>query len=588
MTKFLSLFQRLKRSVSYFQKPMAGWVATVASVIILAFTEPLIPALLQQLLDKGFDGNQISIWLVPIFLIGLFGIRGICAFLAQVALAKIANTGLLKLRLAMFNRLMNADPTLFRQQNSSALTNTIIYDIQNGANLVVNSLLTLGRDTLSLIALTVYLLYLNWKLSIIVAVMLPLIALLMKAATKRIYSLARKSQEATDSLAYVVEENVLAWREVRLQQAQLSQSQRFELFGKTLDRIAFKSTVAGSAMTPLTQLFAAIALSTVISIALFQNQSDGTSIGSFASFVTAMMMLIAPIKHLSEIANPLTRGLASIERGIDLIETSLVESTGQISKDKIEGYIKFTNVSVQYPESQQMALNDISFSIHPGESIALVGSSGSGKTTLANLLPRFIQANSGDITIDDISINEWDLFSLRNKISMVSQHVVVLNDTLANNIALGQKIDSTKIIDCLIAANLGDYLSELPDGIHSNVGHNASKLSGGQRQRLAIARAMYKNAPILILDEATSALDNESERLVQEALMRLQKGKTTIVIAHRLSTIQHVDRIFVMRSGEIVETGSHSELLNKQGIYSTLFNLGSFDSPIKFSAASTN
>lgn len=570
------LLTRLHRVYKYFNKPLLAWFATVISTVILALTEPLIPALLKPLLDDGFHAAEFSIWLVPIFLIGLFGLRGGCAFIGQVALAKIANTGLFKLRLAMFKRLMDADPLLFRNSNASTILNIIVYDVQNGANLMVNSLLTLSRDSLTLIALTGYLLFLNWKLCIIVAFMLPLIALLMKIATKRIYSLTRINQDATDNLAYSVEENVLAWREIRLQGAQKSQVDRFETLGKALDRIAFKSTVAGSTMTPLTQLMAAIALSLVIGIALIQNQTEGTTVGSFASFITAMLMLIAPIKHLSEIANPITRGLASIERALDLIENSDIEPSGTQHIEKINGHIQLEGINVQYDTSTEFALKDINFEIKPGESVALVGSSGSGKTTLVNLLPRFVRQTSGTIRIDGCPIDDWDIQSLRKKISMVSQHVVILNDTLANNIALGHEVDEAKVLMCLQSANLLDYLTQLPLGIHTNVGHNATKLSGGQRQRLAIARAMYKDAPILILDEATSALDNESERAVQDALSKLQHGKTTIVIAHRLSTIKHVDRIMVMQSGQIVENGNHDQLMAKNGVYATLFNLGSF------------
>jgi subfamily B ATP-binding cassette protein MsbA len=396
----------------------------------------------------------------------------------------------------------------------------------------------------------------------------------MKVITKRLYGLTKSNQAATDALAYVVEENALAYREVRLHGAQIAQLHRFEHLGKLMDRIAMKSTVAGSSLTPLTQLMAAAALSAVISVALYQSDQNGTTVGEFVAFVTAMLMLVAPIKHLSEVASPLTRGLAALERGLDLIETTRIEGTGSFNKPRATGHIRFEKVVVQFDADSPAALQQVDLEIQPGESVALVGASGAGKTTLVNLLPRFVDISSGHIYVDDVNIRDWNLASLRSQFAMVSQQVVVLNDTLANNVALGLPMDLTRVQQCLKDANLDAYVAGLGEGIHTTVGHNASQLSGGQRQRLAIARAFYKDAPILILDEATSALDNESERAVQEAMVRLQKGRTTLLIAHRLSTIEHADRIVVMANGKIIEMGTHQELLQLGGTYSALFKLG--------------
>jgi subfamily B ATP-binding cassette protein MsbA len=462
---------------------------------------------------------------------------------------------------------------LFRQQTSSALGNTLVYEVQAGASLLVNALLSLSRDTLTLLALIGYLLFLNWKLTLIVAFLFPAIAWLMKVVTKRLYGLTKSNQDATDALAYVVEENALAYREVRLHGAQESQMQRFEHLGRLMDRIAMKSAVAGSSLTPLTQLMAAAALSAVISMALHQSDQNGTTVGEFVAFVTAMLMLVAPIKHLSEIASPLTRGLAALERGLDLIETTRIEETGSFSKPRALGHIRLEKVVVKFDGDSPAALQEVDLEIHPGESVALVGASGAGKTTLVNLLPRFVDISAGHVYLDDMNIRDWNIASLRSQFAMVSQQVVVLNDTLANNVALGLTMDFARVQQCLQDANLGDYVAGLSEGIHSTVGHNASQLSGGQRQRLAIARAFYKDAPILILDEATSALDNDSERAVQEAMVRLQKGRTTLLIAHRLSTIEHADRIVVMANGKIIEMGTHRELLQHKDTYYMLYNL---------------
>jgi ATP-binding cassette, subfamily B, bacterial MsbA len=360
-----------------------------------------------------------------------------------------------------------------------------------------------------------------------------------------------------------------------------------------LRRLSMKTTAASAAMKPLTQMIAAVALSAIISVALLQSADGSTSVGEFTAFVTAMLLLVAPIKHLSEIANPITRGLASLERGFDLLDMSASEQSGTFSKARADGHIEFLDTSVKYKEGAGFAVENLSLTIDHGETIALVGASGSGKTTLVNLLPRFLEPYSGNISLDNQLLKDWNLNSLRNQFSLVSQHVVMLNDTIANNVALGvnvgtdskedikfnnnldnQSVDRDKVLQCLEAARLGSFIAELPQGIDTTVGHNAVQLSGGQRQRLAIARALYKDAPILILDEATSALDAESERAVQEALQILMKNRTTLVIAHRLSTVEHADRIVVMEAGKIIEIGSHAKLLADNGFYAKLYRLG--------------
>ncbi|MFM9994085.1 MAG: lipid A export permease/ATP-binding protein MsbA [Burkholderiaceae bacterium] len=571
-----TLIQRLLRAARFFNTPTITWLAVVVSVIIVSISEPMIPALLKPLLDRGFVQGKIELWLVPVSLIGLFAVRGLCVFTSQVAMAKISNQGLLKLRTQMFEKLLHAHPDLYRQQSASALGNTLVYEVQTGASMMVQSLLSMARDTLTLLALVGYLLYLNWKLSLIVALLFPSVAWLIKALSKRLFVLSKNNQHATDELAYVVEENALAYREIRLYGGQNSQKKRFVILGNMLQRLAMKTVVASSAITPLTQLCAAIALSGVICVALLQSSYEGTTVGGFTAYVTAMLMLIAPIKHLSDVTAPLTRGLVAVERALELIESTPSESSGTFTKDRASGHISLENIRVQYNVDSQPALFIEQLQINPGETLALVGPSGAGKTSLVNLLPRFIDPSAGHVSLDGVSIADWKLASLRSQFAMVSQNVIVLNDTLANNVALGHVLDREHALACLHAANLQSYVDQLALGIDTLVGHNASQLSGGQRQRLAIARALYKDAPILILDEATSALDNESERAVQEALYRLKAGRTTIIIAHRLSTIEHADRIVVMLEGQIIEIGKHADLMQAQGTYASLFKLGSF------------
>jgi subfamily B ATP-binding cassette protein MsbA len=572
--------KRLLRIWPYFRRPAHAWIAAAVGAIVLSLTEPLIPALMQPLLDTGFQKRDLELWMVPVCIILIFGVRGLSNFIAQMALAKVANLGLFEIRKAMFARLLEADFSLFKNQSSSTLSNTVVYEVQAGAQLLVQALMTLARDSLTLLALLTYLMYLNWKLTLIVALLFPAVAWVMKTLTKRLYSITKQGQSATDALAYVIEENVLTQRDIRLYAAQGAQQERFERLGGSLNRLFMKSTAAAAAMTPLTQLLSAVALSAVITVALMQSQSSSTTVGSFAAFVTAMLMLIAPVKHLSEVANPLTRGLAAIEKGIDLLVNVPAESSGIFTKSRASGAIKFEHASVVYDAANPPALDDFSLDIQPGETIALVGSSGAGKTTLVNLLPRFVTNTAGLISLDGVALGDWNLVALRAQFAQVSQHVFMLNDSIAANVSLGGPIDRLRVLRCLEAANLGDYVRQSTKGLDTVVGHNAMELSGGQRQRIAIARALYKDAPVLILDEATSALDTESERLVQEALQRLMQGRTTLVIAHRLSTVQHADRIVVMHHGKVLEIGTHQELLAQDGHYAKLYRMGLHDSAI--------
>jgi subfamily B ATP-binding cassette protein MsbA len=452
--------------------------------------------------------------------------------------------------------------------------------VAQGAQGLVNALLTLVRESLTLVALLGYLIWLNWKLTLFVGVMFPLVAVSVRVIGKRIRRITLASQKATDELAYVIEENVLAWRIVRLHNAEAQQGERFLKQSHLLRRLTMKSVAAAALMTPVTQTLTACAISGVIVVALWQSRTGGTTVGGFASFITAMLMLLAPIKKLSDVSGQVTRGMAALERGVDLIDDNPTEvqgshgGQGNQSVIAARGDIELRDVSLRYRDGQAPALDRLNLRVHPGETVALVGPSGAGKSTLVHLLPRFVDASSGSVLLDGRPIEDWDVAALRRQFALVSQDVVLFNDSIAANVALGgpqgDALDRERVRHALRSAHLLDFAEGLPQGLDTPIGHNGNQLSGGQRQRLAIARAIYKDAPILILDEATSALDSESERIVQDALDRLMKGRTTLVIAHRLSTIEHADRVVAMDAGRVVEQGTHAELLAHGGLYARL------------------
>jgi len=565
------LRQRLALLAPYFSAGRLGLAIAFVGSLVGAGTEVAFAWLMKPLVDKGFHGTDMPLWLVPVGLIGLFTLRGLANYVAEGGLTWSAQRGVEKMRRAMFTHLLRVRADLFSRYSASALTNIVVHEAQYGIHELTGTILGLLKDSLTVIALLTSLLIINWQLTLVVALLVPCVGLVMRLLAPRLRRLTLEAQKALDEMAYVVEENAAAWRIVRLHDAGPVEQRRFERSTIALRRLMLKSVAASAAVTPLSQMFAATAMSVVIVVALIQSRSGSMTVGGFVQFVTMVVALLQPMKRLSDVASPITRGLAALERGLSILHEVPPEHGGDYRPvSAAHGEIELHDVSLRYRDDHAPALDALTLRVHPGETVALVGPSGAGKSTLVNLLPRFLEPTGGRILLDGQELKAWDIVALRNQFALVSQDVVLFNDSIAANVALGAEIDLPRVRDALRSANLLEFAEGLPQGLESPVGHNGSQLSGGQRQRLAIARAIYKDAPILILDEATSALDSESERAVQQALDTLMRGRTTLVIAHRLSTIERADRIVAMEAGRVVEQGSHAELIAAGGLYARL------------------
>jgi subfamily B ATP-binding cassette protein MsbA len=565
------LYFRLLGYVKPYWKPFA---LAILGMVSTAATEPVFPAIMKYLLDNGFKtGDSRLIWALPLGIVLLFSVRGILSFSTNYVMTWISTRLVLDLRRQLFDKILTLPTQVFHEQSAGKLISRLIYDTDNVNQAATNVLVIAVRESLTVVALLCYLLYLDWKLTVITLTIGPLIALIIKQLSRRIRAASRSSFEALRAMSHTIEESTAAHKVIRIFGGQRQQQERFFQDTERFRRSMMREAVPASALTPITHLIAALAVAAITFLALSQTTGQASaSAGGFVSFIAAMLLMISPIKQLTAINPILQRGLSACESIFYLLDMPDELDPGRRELPHAQGHLEFDKVVFSYPGSERQALDGVSFRAQAGQTVALVGASGGGKTTISALIPRFYSPSAGRILVDGIDINDLTLKSLRQNIALVSQDIVLFNDTVEANIAFGSRSVATRedVVAAAKAAHAWDFIQQLPEGLDTSIGEDGAKLSGGQRQRIAIARALLKDAPILILDEATSALDTESERQVQAALATLMKNRTTLVIAHRLSTIEHADQILVLDRGRIVERGTHAELLSLGGYYANL------------------
>ena len=545
-------------------------------MIVLAATEPAIPALLKPTLDGSFiDKDSSTVTLMALLLVGVFFVRGLASYLSGVALAWVAGHLVMDLRNRMFEKLMHLPVRFYDEHSPGNLISKVTFDASQVTEAGTYVLTVLVRDSVAIVGLLAWMLYLDWALTLVALVTAPFIIFVVKHFSRRLRDMSQRLQTSMGDVTHVLDESIAGQRVVRSFGGQEREQQRFSGAANGARRYQLKFATAAHAVAPIAQLLTAFALGLILFIAGHQSIADEITVGSFVSFFGAMAFLFSPLKRLTGVNSPLQRGMAAAASVFDLIDEHSEPDTGSRSLDDARGVIEFRDVSFSYGKDNRLAIQHFNLEVAAGETIALVGPSGSGKTTVANLIPRFYAPNAGALLLDGIDIAELRLSALRSQVALVSQDIVLFDDTVAANIAYGPLSNSSRadIEEAAKQAYATEFIERLPQGMDTMIGGRGVKLSGGQRQRLAIARAFLKNAPVLVLDEATSSLDTESERYIQAAIESLGRNRTTIIIAHRLSTIERADRIVVLNGGRIAEIGDHETLLARNDLYAGLYRL---------------
>ena len=561
------------RLLAYVRPYSGAFVISVLGFLAFAATEPGQAKLLGMMIDAVLNMDFNARYYIPALLVGLYVVRGVASYLGNYFLARVSNSVVHDLRTQLFNHIIYLPTRFYDDNNSGHIISRVIFNTAQVTGAATDALKTIIREGLTVIALFSYIFYLNWKMSLVFIAVVPVIALLVTNVGNKLRKLSTKLQDSAAELTQVTNEAVVGHRVVRSFSGEEYEVARFAQASRGNMRRALKMASIAAASTSAQQLLIITAMAFIMFLILQPTFLTEMSVSAYVTYLTALGMVPKPLRQLSEVNGVIQKGIAAAESVFEILDLPREVNTGSKSADGVQGKIEISKLSFRYPDSPKLALTEIDLTIQPGQTVALVGRSGSGKSTLASLIARYYRHETGSIRIDDTDIDAFDLYSLRENIAVVTQAVTLFNDTITNNIAYGRQLNErsqTSVVAAARSAYSQEFIEALPAGFDTLVGENGVKLSGGQKQRIAIARALLKDAPIMILDEATSALDNESERFIQLALERAMRDRTTIVIAHRLSTIESADLIVVMDQGRIVEQGTHGELLARGGAYAKL------------------